>query len=437
MSDGKASRGRARVMEARRDQLEWRQFDFDGLISRDHVARLLWLAVERLDLGPFYTEIEAREGEPGRPAHDPKVLLTLWLYATSEGVGSARQLARLCERDHAYQWICGGLRPNHHSLSDFRVGHGAKLDTLLTQLLASLMKEGVVKLRRVAQDGVRVRADAGAASFRRGSTLRERCLAEAEAQVAALRDELEADPASASAREKAARERAVEEQLASVQRALAELPKVAAVHAKNHKRRGRRASRRLKKDEPRVSTTDPEARVMKMGDGGFRPAYNVQFATSTESRLIVGVAVTAEGTDMRQMGPMLAQIRARTGQQPTEYLVDGGYTKLEAIEKAERRGIKVYAPVPRARIDTIDSYARKSGDSDEVARWRARMGTEQAKEIYKERAAVAETVHADLRRWRGLNRFSVRGKQKVAAISLLHALSYNLLRVDALRAAAA
>jgi transposase len=428
--------GGARVVGPNRHQPEFRVFDVDALIPQDHRARTLWAAVERMDLAPFYAAIKSREGGAGRPALDPKMLLTLWLYATSEGVGSARHLARLCERDHPYMWICGGVKPNHHDLSDFRVAHSDKLDKLLTELLASFMKAGILKLVSVAQDGTRVRAAAGGSSFRRASTLRERCLVEAKEQVETLRRELETEPSASNERATAARERVARERLEAVERALKELPKVAATHARSRRVRESRAKRSggkvdEKKSEPRVSTTDNEARVMKMADGGFRPAYNMQFATDTESRLIVGVAVTNAGSDRGEMPPMLKQIADRTGMRPQNYLVDGGYAALAAIDEVEAAGTRVYAPVGPVRKAGVDPYARKEDDTDQTFCWRERMKSGDAKRIYKQRASTAETVHADMRAWRGLGQLRVRGLRNVRAIALLQALTYNLIRTAA------
>ncbi len=439
--------GTARVVSPNRAQIELRTFDLEALLPSDHRARVIWMAVEQLDLHEFYDAVASRSSSPGRPALDPRVLLALWVYATSEAVGSARQLSRLCERDHAYQWICGGLRPNHHSLSDFRVEHGDKLDGLLTQLLAVLMKQKLVTLKRVAQDGVRVRASAGAASFRRGSTLRERCLNEARAQVALLRKELEDDPSASTAREAAARQRAAREREEAVQAALRELPEVQAAHERNARKRGKRGRKTSSggqktpageedKTEGRVSTTDPEARVMKMADGGFRPAYNVQFATDAEHRLIVGVDVTNAGTDMDQMVGMFDQVVERTGETPAEWLVDGGYTKLKAIDEVAAHGTRVYAPVPAPRRAGIDAHARKGDDTDRSFEWRARMATDDAKAIYRHRAATAEPVHGDLRKWRGFSQMPIRGKAKARAIALLMALTYDILHAAALSPAA-
>jgi transposase len=433
MGELEGGRGeRPRVVEAERGQVRWQTVDLEAAVPPDHRARLIWATVEQLDLTAYYDAIAAREGVAGRPAIDPKILLTLWLYAISEGVGSARHVARLCTRDDVYRWICGGVEPNHHTLSDFRVGHGAKLDALLTEVLAALMSVGVLRLTRVAQDGLRLRAQAGTGSFRRGSKLAGYVVA-AEAQVAALRAELAADPGAATARERAARERAARERATRLQRALAELPKVQAVRARNATREGR-AHRAARGDgEVRVSTTDPEARVMRMGDGGYRPAMNVQFASDTATRLVVGVEVTNAGTDRSQLLPMLEQIATRTaGVTPADYLVDGGYANLAAIEAAEARGVTVYAPVARPRHAGIDPYARKPDDTDRTAVWRARMATAEAQRIYGERAATAETLHADQRTWRGLGQLAVRGLAKARCIALWAALLHNILRADVL-----
>lgn len=406
------------MLAANRRQVELRPCDLEGLLPADHPARAIWAVVERLDLSRFYEAIEARAGQAGRPAIDPKILVTLWLYATSEGEGSAREIARRCEAHDAYRWICGGVSVNHHTLSDFRVGHLQALDGLMTQLLAVLMHQGLVQIRRVAQDGMRVRASAGAASFRREPTLKK-CLAEAHEQVERTKRRIDA-PAQESSRSRAAQERAAREREERITRALEELPKVEAVRAL-----------RNAKGEARVSTTDPEARVMKMADGGFRPAYNVQLATDTESRVIVGVQVTNVGSDRSQMLPMIDEIERRAGAKPEQHLVDGGFVRKEAIDTAAAEGVTVLAPLPKTRAEGTDPHERKAGESDAIAAWRERMETPEAKETYKLRAATAETVNADLRCWRGLDRFSVRGKTKTLSVVLWCALAYNVLRAIA------
>jgi transposase len=407
-----------RLLTANRSQVFLRPTDLESLLPADHPARTFWACAERLDLAAFYAPIAAVEGEPGRPAIDPKILLTLWLYATSEGVGSARELARLCEAHDAYRWIGGGLTLNYHTLSDFRVAHRAALDRLLTEILAVLLQGGLVTLTRVAQDGTRVRASAGAASFRREKSLR-RCLAEAEAQVQRCAAQDEATAAAQSARQAAAQARAARDRQARITQALAQLPAV-------------RAAKRTEAEraEARVSTTDPEARVMKMADGGYRPAYNIQLATDTTHQVVVGVGVTNIGSDMGEAPPMVAAVQARCGDAPTAWLMDGGFAKHEAITQVAAQGVTVYAPVPQARGGG-DPHVAHPGDSPAVVAWRARMATAEAKALYKERAATAECVNAQARN-RGFIRLSVRGLAKVKGVAVLFALAHNLMRMASL-----
>ena len=408
-----------RLREANRTQVLLRPVDLEGLLPEDHRARLVWAYVEGLDLTPLYQGIQAVEGEAGRPATDPKLLLALWLYATLEGVGSARAVARLCEEHVAYQWLCGGVPMNYHTLADFRTAHVAFLDDLLTRSVASLLAEGLVELTRVAQDGVRVRASAGAASFRRRQTL-EQCRAAAEAQVQALRAELDADPAGTTRRQQKARERAARERTERVAKALAHLP---ALEAKK---------KPAEKAAARASTTDPEARVMKMADGGFRPAYNLQFATDTATQVIVGVDASNAGSDHGQLAPMVAQVEARHQQAPGAMLVDGGFVTKEDIEAVSPR-TTVYAPVQKPKDPTRDPHVPLPDDPPAIAAWRERMGTPEAQAIYKERAATAECVNAQARN-RGLRQLLVRGLPKVRAIALWYAVAHNLMRALALGA---
>lgn len=270
-----------RLREANRKQLILHPTDLDGLLEAEHPARAIWRVLEGLALGRFEESIKARAGSAGRDATDPRILLGLWLYGLSQGVSSARELARLSTLHAAYRWICGGVTVNYHMLSEFRSAQSAALDELMSQVLAVLMHKGLVKLYRVAQDGTRVRANAGTASFHRRRTL-EGCLTEARAHVAALAQEAQRELPQASARVVAARRRAAREREQRVTQALSELEQLSAARAqaKNHSQRQR---------EARASTTDPQARVMKLANGGFGPAYNLQFATDTESRLIVGV----------------------------------------------------------------------------------------------------------------------------------------------------
>jgi transposase len=196
-----------RVRRAERREVRLLPTSLDALLPEDHQARAVWAYVDRLDLAGLYDRIGSVDGVAGRPATDPKILLALWVYATLDGVGSARALARFCEAHVAYRWICGGVRVEHVTLSEFRRSHVEVLDDLLTQTVGLLRHAGLVEIQRVAQDGMRVRASAGAASFRRRPSL-ERCLDEAKAQVDRLRDEIDADPAATSRRKQAAKERA-------------------------------------------------------------------------------------------------------------------------------------------------------------------------------------------------------------------------------------
>jgi transposase len=394
----------------------------EQLLDSDHQARLVWDFCLGLDLTPLDDQIRSRVGGPGHPALDPRLGVALWLYATLEGVGSARALDYLCTHHNAFLWLRGGVSVNYHTLADFRVAHLEFLDATLTHSVAVLRAQDLVDLNRVAHDGLRVRASAGAASFHRRPTLEE-SLKEAEDQVARLKEELDDDPSAPSRRHAAARERAARERQERLQQALARLPELEA-----KKKPGERA-------KARASSTDPEATVMKMADGGFRPAYNVEFSTDCASQVIAAVEVRTEGSDQGQITPLLDQIHERHGVYPQEALADGGFVNLEDIERAqsEPRDCTVYAPVPEPRDAGRGRYQRLPGDSPAVAEWRERMGTEAAKEIYKDRASTAECVNAQARN-RGLVLLRVRGLRKVKAIALWFAIAHNIVCGARLRA---
>jgi transposase len=413
--------GLPRLVSPNRSQLELRPIDLESLLSEDHPARAVWAFVESLDLEPIYGKIRSVEGRAGRPATDPRVLLALWIFATTDGVGSARALERLTEQHDAYRWICGGVSVNYHSLADFRVQHGEYLKELLTRSVAVLMAEGLVTLQRVAQDGVRVRASAGAASFRRRRRL-EDYLREAGEQVERLAQELEEDPGATSRRQAAARKRSAEDRRRRVEAALGQMAEVES------------KKKPQERESARASTTDAEARVMKMADGGFRPAYNGQFAVDTASQIVVGVDVSNLGSDQGRLGPMLDQMEERYRRLPQEGLVDGGFAGLRDVEQAAQRGVRIYAPVVKPKDPDRDAHQPLARDSEAIAEWRQRMGTEQAKQIYKDRAATVECVNA-LARNRGLQRLLVRGKEKVHAVLLWFALAHNVMRGLSLRAA--
>jgi transposase len=392
------------------------------LLDDDHQARVVWDFCRGLDVTPLTDPLRSRQGRPGRAAFDPRLAIALWLYATLEGVGSARQLTTLCTEHNAFRWLCGGVSVNYHTLAEFRVEHLEFLDDLLTHSVAVLREQGLVDLNRVAQDGTRVRASAGAASFRRKPTLDE-CLIEAEDQVSRLKEEMDDDPAAGSRRQAAARERAARERVERVEAALKRLPELEAK---------KKPDERVK---TRCSTTDAEATVMKMADGGFRPAYNVQFAADTKSQVIVGVDVLTTGSDQGQMTPMVEQIQTRHGCSPVEYLVDGGFATHAEIEAAEagEPGTTVYAPVPQPKDASRDRHQRMPTDSPVIGAWRERMGTAEAKEVYKDRAATIECVNAQARN-RGLVRLLVRGVQKVKAVALWFAVAHNVVCGVRLRA---
>lgn len=427
--------GHPRLRTAERGQVALRAVSLDDLVAADHRVRLVWRFVEGLDLTPLYAAIKAVEGRPGHPPADPRILVALWLFATIEGIGSAREVARQCAEHLAFQWLCGGVGMNHKTLSDFRVEHGPILEDLLVDSFTALMAAGVAGLERVAQDGVRVRASAGAASFRRHSTLRE-CRRRAKEEVERLRRELDADPGAAS-RRAAARRGAAEDRERRVADALAVTAALQAVQEEKARKRAKRAAATGQPEggktaaeapsekEPRASTTDPQARVMKMADGGFRPAYNVQFAADTRSGAVAGVAVDNVGSDMGRMAPMNEALAAAYGQRPAQHLADGGFAKLDDIEALAEAGVVTYVPVPAPRDRTRDRHLPRTDDSPAVAAWRERMAAEEAKAIYKERAATAECVNAQARN-RGLTRFLVRGIDKVKAVALWYALAHNM-----------
>jgi transposase len=394
----------------------------DQMIPSDHRVRIVWAYVDSLDVRPLYQKIRAVEGGVGRDAVDPRILLALWMFAIIEGVSSARHLARLCERDAAYRWICGDVGVNYHLLSDFRTQHGDFLDQLLTDTIATLLHQNLVTLETVTQDGMRVRASAGSSSFRREKTLKE-CQREAAEQVEKLRESADdSAPESSDARRRAAAERAATERQERVGEALKNLAELREQKEQRKKGSG---------DEARASTTDPEARNMKMADGGFRPAYNVQFATDGDTRMIVSVDVTNNGSDGGQMAPMHQTVSQRYGKLPGNYVVDGGFPTNEDVTQVERSGTQVIAPMNHAERLLErggDPHARRANDTNEMAAFRRRMTNEDAKTLLKRRPSIAEFPNAECRN-RGLHQFRVRGQQKVRTVSLWYAITFNFMRM--------
>ena len=425
-----AVKGPVRLREARRNEAAFQIVELDALLTPDHPARAVWAFVEGLDLAALRAAIKAREGVSGRPPADPKILVALWLYATIEGVGSARALARLCESHIVYRWICGGVSMNYHTLSDFRVGQEALLDRMLVQGVAGLVEAGLVRLERLAQDGVRVRAAAGTRSFRRRERL-EMHRADALARVEQLKKEVDSDPGASNARQKAAQARAARQRVERVEAALERMKKLEEERARREQTHKKDTK---KQKEPRASTTDEQARIMKMADGGFRPAYNGQFASDPETQVIVGVDVDTTGSDGGLMMPMIKEIEDDYGTKPQEYLVDGGYTKLDDIEAAHKAGIAVFTPLPKNKHGTDPAEPRKS-DGPGVTAWRQRMASDEGKQIYTQRAK-SECVNAQFRNLTGY-RLLVRGEKKVRTALLWFAVAHNLMRDWTLRAKAA
>ena len=432
----KRGQGAPRLLQPNRSQIELRASDLESLLAQDHRARLVWGYVEHQDLSKLIEAIKARGSNAGRAAIDPRILFALWLYATLDGVGSGRAVARLSQEHDAYRWICGGVSVNYHALNDFRGGNDVLMDELLTDNVAALAAVGAINLERVAQDGMRVRANAGAASFRRQARLDEH-LKEASELVQTLKTQAQADPGLAKRQAQAAQLRAAQEREARIRAALKQLPEVAAAKKRN-----------ASKTEARASTTDADARVMKMGDGGFRAAFNVQFASTCEEQVIVGMDVVNAGSDMAQLAPMVEQVEQRLRQSPAQWLVDGGFPAHGQIDAVAGK-TEVYAPVPEPKACKDgkkgahkdgqgnkvqqdnevqqDKHQPKPGDSEAVAQWRARMASDEAREIYKQRAATAECVNAQARN-RGLLRMPVRGLAKARSVVGLFVLAHNLIR---------
>ena len=431
--------GEARVVRPDRRQLRWDMVDLEGLLPADHRARLVWSFVESLDLSPLYDQVLSREGEAGRPAADPAVLLSLWLYATVEGVGSARELERLAQSDAAYRWLAGGVPVNYHGLADFRVDSAEVLDRLLTQSVTALIGEGLVRLSEIAVEAAKIRASASKQSFRTGEKLLKIEAAVAE-RLAGLKQELTDDPGASNRRRQAARERAardVQERAARARAALERLEAERKSRAKTH------AKDEARKKEPRASTTDPEARCMRFPDGAVRPAYNAQIAAAPREGVIVSIAVTDRRNDAGLAGPMVDDIARRYGRTPDKLLVDTSYATSEDIVAlaAHAKGpVEVYTPPPSERDDvkpaTLARRIRKRAKEPFCLKaWRERMASEAGQAVYALRKQI-ERVNAD-RKNHGFGFLPVRGLIKAKAHALWHALANNLMAAQRLRANAA
>ena len=475
--------GKPRYEAINREQLCWRMVDVERLIGEEHAARAIWEFVGQLDLSGYSEEIRAVEGRAGRPGWEPRLLISLWVYAYSEGVGSARAIEQLCEWEPGYQWLTGARVVGAHTLSDFRVKHEAALKGLFVQILGLLSADGLIRLERVMQDGTKIRAHAAQDSFRRKERV-EQGLKQAREQVAAVEAMSEEET---SRRVAQARKRAQRERQERLEKALEEFEKLAEEGSGKDK------------EKRRVSTTDPQARVMKQPDGGFAPSYNVQINTDGQNAVIVAVGVVQAGNDFEQLEPGIDRVEHNLGKTPDQAVSDGGFLSRDNIVAMKERGIEFIGPcgndagkgkssyegrgvsaqyhssqfVYDAQSDsyrcpqgktlsyegkeqrhTQVSYRYRAQRSDcqgcpvksqccpgnrvtgrsvhrgeelaEVAEFRHRMQTEQAREIYRQRAQVAETPNLWIKAKFGLRQFSVRGWSKVGMEALWACLTYNI-----------
>jgi transposase len=417
-----AQRGNARVQLPQRHQAEIFGRSLDQLIRDDHLVRTVVAYCESLDLSELYAPIKATHENLGRTPIDPRILFELWLFATLEGENSGRRIDELCKRDLAYMWICGDVSVNYHTICDFRTEHRELLDRILTDSIALLHLNGLIKLETIAQDGMRVRASAGSGSFRRQGSLEEARVA-AETFLKQLDDDSDDDDQTQGGQ--AARKRAARERLDRLEEACLEMEQMQERHAKRNKHK----SEKHKTSEPRASTTDPQARRMKMGDNGFRPAMNVQFANDADVLVIIKADVNNEGTDASLLAPMYDEV-CEDYCQPKRYLADGGFSKKDGVTHLEKEGTKFYGKLYNEKKlldEGKDPYAARPRENKHFTAFRERMGTQEAQAIYRLRAPAAEFPNAVCRN-QGLTQFSVRGLAKAKSQVLWHAIAYNFRR---------
>jgi transposase len=396
-----------------RHQITMMTLSLDDLVEPDHEVRALWAYVEKMDLSALFDSIRTRLGRKGAPTYDPRILMALWLYATARGVGSARELEQMCRESLPFRWLCADDVPNYHTLCDFRTDHGELLDKLLSDNLAMLVSEQLLDVEEmtVAHDGIRVRASAGRSSFRRRPTL-EQALHQARERVEQLKKQ--SGNESRQDRALAARQRAARERQERVEKALEKM--------KGLEEKPRKKDRK----EPRVSTTDPEAMRMKMGNGGYDPGYNIQYTTETRARVITSVTLGECGSDYGLLLPAIEDHRRRTGRLPARVLADAGFADCGDITALEEVGCEVLVP---------DEYGetKQGRKHPALSRWRARMADEETMRVFKSlRPATAEWTNAQVRN-RGFRRITVRGKAKAWIIAAWHALTHNILRTITMR----
>jgi transposase len=485
---------RPRLAAVNRRQMVMRAIDVERLIEEDHPARAIWELVGRLDLSGYYAGIAAVEGRAGREHTDPQVLISLWLYAYSRGISSAREIARRCEYEPAFQWLCGLEPISHRTLSGFRSGQKAALDDLFAQVLGMLSAEGLITLERVTLDGTKIKANAGGNTFRRQETL-EAHLQLARQQVQ-LMEKQSAEEEQMAKRQVAARRRAARQRQSRLEAAVREVERL----------------QREKKDDrdsfvARASRTDPEAHVMRNGEGGTVPSYNLQLVTDAAHGLIVNVEATTDAVDHHQLEPALDRCEQTLGRRPRQVVADGDYTNHASVQAAANCGVDFYgswqeswkpgerdahgrraaflasafpydaerdcftcpagetlthralqnrehgvrihiyrapreacrtcalrrqcAP-PNARRAWVRSVSRREEPATTVA-FKAKMATPEAQQIYAQRSRLAEFPHAWIKERCGLRQFRCRGRLKATMEAMWAALSYNLTRWFALK----
>ncbi len=478
-----------RLVAIDRRQLLLRTVDVEKLVEDGHAVRSIWELVGRLDLRWYHAQIAAVEGGAGREHTDPQLLISLWLYAYSRGISSARELARQCEYEPGCQWLCGLQPVSHRTLSGFRSDNQIALDDLFTQVLGMLSAEGLITLERVTLDGTKIKANAGGNSFRRQEKIAAH-LAAAREQVRVLNAQA-ADEEKLATRQASARRRAARQRASRLAAALREVERLQ--REKVHDRKTFLA---------RASCTDPEAHVMRNGEGGTVPSYNVQLVTDTTHGLVVNVEATTDAIDYRQLEPALQRCEQRLGRQPRQLIADGDYTNHASVQAAAARGVDFYgswqnswkaterdalgrsaafvssafpydatqnvfrcpagatlrpgailnrghgvrthvyrAPKEACRDCALREQCAPPGaraawrrsitriaEPDATTAFKAKMKTEEAQKIYAQRSQVAEFAHAWIKERCGLRQFRCRGRLKATMEATWACLSYNLMR---------
>jgi transposase len=486
-------RGELKVKSVNRQQTTLAIIYVEELIAADHKARAVWELAGRMDLSRFSEALRTSQGCAGRPAWDPRLLVSLWVYAYSEGISSAREIERLMEWEPGMQWLGGLQVVNHHTLSDFRVEHKTALDELFTQMLALLSTEGLITLKPVMHDGTKIRAQAGGDTFRREKTLRQR-VAEARAVVAAMGDPRAEAPAKD--RQRAARERAARERATRMEAALRELTELQAMKAGDEE-----------KAAVRVSLTEPEARMMKHGDNAIAPSYNAQITTDAEEKAIVGAHLSQCSSDAGSLMPALDEVVKNLQEKPAQAVVDGGFTNRDNIMQCAARQIDLVGSMPspeersaaamkaqgidpgfapskfrmveegrrlecpagcglehvgqsRKRDDLYQQYQASGEDclacqfqrqccprhpeegrtvsirvqeQADVAAFRKKMEAAEYRAIYRRRGEVAEFPNAWIKDKLGLRKFRVRGLVKAGMELVWACLTYNVMQWIRLR----